>query len=91
MCEEPYAQEERTMGDESKDARARAEAKFAKAEKAALEGARAKAQYDAEAQAVRDKTSRLRTARLAKEAAEIEAGTGTIKKPATRRKKPTSR
>ena len=76
------------MADNPKESRAGAEAKFAKVEKAAQENARAKAQDDAAAHAVREKTSRLRAARLAKEEAESEAEAPTMKKPATRRKKP---
>jgi hypothetical protein len=39
----------------------------------AMEGAKATAQYEAESQAVRDKTARLRALRLAKEAADQSA------------------
>jgi hypothetical protein len=38
------------------------------------EAAQAKALYEADAQAVRDKTARLKALRLAKEAAELETG-----------------
>lgn len=38
------------------------------------EAAQAKALYEADAQAVRDKTARLKALRLAKEAAELSAG-----------------
>jgi hypothetical protein len=44
-----------------------------KAAQRALEGAKATAQYEAESQAVRDKTARLRALRLAKEAADQNA------------------
>jgi hypothetical protein len=40
----PLTEEGSTVADDPNDVRARAEAKFAKAEKKALEGARAKAQ-----------------------------------------------
>jgi hypothetical protein len=40
------------------------------------EAAQAKALYEADAQAVREKTVRLKALRLAKEAAELEAGVG---------------
>jgi hypothetical protein len=83
-----YAQKVVTLVDDPNDVRARAEAKFAKAQKAAQEGEKAWAEHNTAARAVRDKTSRLRAARLAKEAAEIEAEDQTIKKPAARRKKP---
>jgi hypothetical protein len=45
------------------------------------EAAQAKALYEADAQAVRDKTARLKALRLAKEAAELE--TGVAKKSVT--------
>jgi hypothetical protein len=44
-----------------------------KAAQRALEGAKATALYEAESQAVRDKTARLRALRLAKEAADKSA------------------
>lgn len=60
------------MAANSRDARARdrAEAQFRKAATAMKEGEKAKAQYDAAGQAMRDKTERLRALRLAKEAGE---------------------
>jgi hypothetical protein len=45
------------------------------------EAAQAKALYEADAQAVREKTARLKALRLAKEAAEL--ATGVTKKPVT--------
>ena len=51
-------------------ARDRAEAQFRKTATVMKEGEKAKAQYDAAGQAVRDKTERLRALRLAKEACE---------------------
>ena len=74
------------MADDPEEARARAEAKFAKAQKVAHDNETARAEYEAAAQAARNKTSRLRSARLAKEAVEMKAGVK--KKPATPRKKP---
>lgn len=44
------------------------------------EAAQAKALYEADAQAVRDKTARLKALRLAKEAAELGAGVSVSKK-----------
>ena len=54
----------------SKD-RARAEAAFKKLQRA-QDGEKAKTEYAAESQSVRDKTARLRTLRLAKEALDSE-------------------
>lgn len=61
------------MSDKAKDARERAEARFRKAEQAAQASQEAMAHYAAEAQAVEDKTMRLRALRLAREQAESEA------------------
>ena len=47
-----------------------AEARFAKKEIAAREGAKERAKYEAAANAMRDKTVRLKSQRLAKEAAD---------------------
>jgi hypothetical protein len=47
------------------------------------DAAKARAQYEAEAQAIREKTARLRSLRLAKEAAESVTG---VKKNAVSRK-----
>jgi hypothetical protein len=54
-------------------ARSQAEARFKKVQKAAVEGAKAWAAYEAEGFAVRQKTARLKALRLAKEAADREA------------------
>ena len=54
----------------SKDARARAEASFKRKEEQARQGATAWAEYEAQRRAVAEKTERLRSLRLAKEAAE---------------------
>jgi hypothetical protein len=54
-------------------ARARAEARFKKDERA-REGAKAMLEYEAEERATREKTARLRALRLAKEAADKKAG-----------------
>ena len=55
------------------EAKTRAEAIFKKKEHQAREGAKARAEYDAEARAVVDRTARLRALRLAKEANEARA------------------
>jgi hypothetical protein len=57
----------------SKDVMERAEASFKKEERA-REGAKAMREYEAESRAVHEKTARLKALRLAKEAAEKEAG-----------------
>jgi len=54
--------------------RAKAEAKFKKNEDLRQEGEKAKTEYEAEARARDEKTARLRALRLAKEAADREAG-----------------
>ena len=60
------------MGDNSEEARARAEAKFQK-QKAAEEGAKVTAERAAQARAVDVNTARLKSLRLAKEADNKEA------------------
>ena len=52
------------------EAKTRAEAIFKKKEHQAREGAKARAEYDAQAKAVAERTARLRALRLAKEANE---------------------
>lgn len=61
------------MGDNSEAARARAEARFEKIQKATQESAAVWAQYEASCQAVRDRTALLKEMRLAKEAREAAA------------------
>ena len=61
------------MGYSSEEARARAEAKFHKQQQAAEAGAEANAEHDAQARAVDANTARLKSLRLAKEAADTEA------------------
>src|SRR4051794_22813818 len=61
------------MGDNSEEARARAEAKFQKQQKAAEAGVKATEERAAQARAVDVNTTRLRSLRLAKEAADKEA------------------
>jgi hypothetical protein len=58
--------------------RGRAEAAFNKVQRA-QQGEKAKTEHEAEAQSVREKTSRLRSLRLAKEAADL--GPSVKKKP----------
>jgi uncharacterized protein YaiL (DUF2058 family) len=84
--EQLHARKEQTLADNSEQARLRAEAKFKKAQVQAREGEKAWAEHNAATQATRDKTSRLKAARLAKEAADKEAQP--IKAAKGRRKKP---
>jgi hypothetical protein len=76
------------LADNSKEARDRAEARFERMKKATQEGQKAKAHYEAEGRAVREKTARLRLLRLAKEAADAaqaaSEATKVKKKPATK-------
>ena len=58
---------------DKEETRIQAEAKFKRKEAQALEGAKAMAEYEAAAVALRKKTARLKALRLAKEAAEMEA------------------
>ena len=78
------------MADNSREGHARAEVRFAKAQKAAQVSKEAWADHDAEAAAVREKTVRLKALRLAKEAADAEAKSDAKKKPVARRKKPSA-
>jgi hypothetical protein len=55
---------------DKEEARIQAEAKFKRKEAQALEGAKAMAEYEAAKRAVIEKTARLKTLRLAKEATE---------------------
>ena len=57
------------MANTSKEARDRADAGFKKQEQRAREGAKAMADYEAEGRAMREKTARLKSLRMAKEAA----------------------
>jgi hypothetical protein len=70
---------EETMSNNSKQARARGEALFPREARD-----NAMAEYKAEAQAVRDRTAKLRELRLAKEAAEQELAAA--EKPKTGRR-----
>jgi hypothetical protein len=63
------------MADLPKHVREQAEARFKRLAEQATESERNKAEYDADAEAVRKRTERLRAARLARDEAE--------KKPAT--------
>jgi hypothetical protein len=77
------------LSDHSKE-RDQAEARFKKAQKAAHDAKEARAAYESEARAVREKTARLKALRLAKEAAE-SADTGSGKKPVTAKTTPAIR
>ena len=57
------------MANNSKETRDRAEASFKKQEQRAREGAKAMADYEAEGRAMREKTARLKSLRMAKQAA----------------------
>jgi hypothetical protein len=72
----------KTLSNKSKDPQRRAETAFKKVRNA-KEGAKALSEYEATAQAVRERTFRLRALRLAKEAVEM----GGKKKPITKSKK----
>jgi translation initiation factor IF-3 len=76
------------LADNSKEARDRAEARFERMKKATQEGQKAKAHYEAEGRAVREKTARLRLLRLAKEAADAAQAASEApkvkKRPATK-------
>jgi hypothetical protein len=62
------ARKEAILANNSKEARDRAEASFKKQEQRAREGAKAMADYEAEGRATREKTARLRSLRMAREA-----------------------
>ena len=66
------------MGGSPEEVRARAEAKFQKQQKAAEEGAKVRAEHEARAQGVEANTARLKSLRLAKEAADKKAA---VKQP----------
>ena len=68
-----------------KELQERAEAQFKKKEAQAREGAKARADYEAQQRAVSEKTARLKALRLAKEASEPEVK----KKPLAARKSKT--
>ena len=57
------------MANNSKEARDRAESSFKKQEQRAREGAKAMADYEAEGRAMREKTARLKSLRMAQQAA----------------------
>ena len=82
-CSVITAGKEITLANNSKEARDKAEANAKKQEQRAREGAKAMADYEAEGRAVRERTAKLKSLRLAKEAAEREAGP----KPVTSKKK----
>jgi hypothetical protein len=57
------------LANNSKEARDRAEASFKKQEQRVREGAKAMADYEAEGRAMREKTARLKSLRMARQAA----------------------
>ena len=76
------------MAKNSKEAQDRAEASFKKKELQDREGAKGMTEYEAASRAVGEKTARLKSLRLAKEAAEAESK---VKKtPLPSAKKPSS-
>lgn len=77
------------MVDRSEEARMRAETKFEKTQKQTRESDKAWTQHLAADRAQIEKTARLRALRLAKEAADVEAGVGQapVKKAPVRKKK----
>lgn len=82
------------MSDKTEEARQRAETKFEKAKVASRESDKVWAQHEAEGRAIRAKTARLKTLRLAKEAADLELAAEAAKtakpagrKPSVRKKK----
>jgi hypothetical protein len=66
----PRRNKEATLPNHSKE-RDEAEARFKRAQKAIDDAKEAKAHYESEARAVREKTARLKALRLAKEAADL--------------------
>jgi len=62
------------LASKATEAKVRAEAIFKKREDQAREAAKARAEYEAAARALAEKTERLRLLRLAKEAVEADAG-----------------
>lgn len=77
------------MSDKAEEARQRAETKFEKVKNASRESDKVWAQHEAEGRAVRAKTARLKSLRLAKEAADLEAAALVPKpsKPSARKTK----
>jgi hypothetical protein len=61
------------MVSNSKEAKARPEASFIRKQEQAREGTKAWAEYESQSRAVDDKIARLKSLRLAKEAAEAAA------------------
>jgi hypothetical protein len=85
------------MVDNSKAAREQAAARVERAQAASRDAEKARAQYEADGRAIRERTARLKSLRLAKEAVDAAAGAEkkpvtreNEKKPITREKKPTS-
>jgi hypothetical protein len=77
------------MATKSEQERARAEVRFAKAQKQASEAATVQAARDLQAKVAREKTARLRALRLAKEAAESAAAAPVVartRRPAARKR-----
>jgi len=64
-----HRSKEAILANNSKEARDRAESSFKKQEQRAREGAKAMADYEAEGRAMREKTARLKSLRMAQQAA----------------------
>jgi hypothetical protein len=79
---------ETTLANNSKEARDRAEASFKKQEQRAREGAKAMADYEAEGRAMREKTARLKSLRMAKQASGEERAPAASGIPAAAMKPP---
>jgi hypothetical protein len=79
------------MVDNSKAAREQAASRVERAQAASRDAEKARAQYEAEGRALREKTARLKSLRLAKEA--VDAAADAEKKPVPREseKKPVPR
>jgi hypothetical protein len=77
---------ETTLPEQHSKERSQAEARFKKAQKAVHDAKEARAHYESEARAVREKTAKLKALRLAKEAA--DAAEAAEKKPVTSKATP---
>jgi len=83
ICPQITARKEASLANNVKEARDRAEASFKKQEQRAREGAKAMADYEAEGRAMREKTARLKSLRMARQAAGKESEPATAGIPAS--------
>ncbi len=72
MIEFPLARKDTAMASHPKDARARAETQFAKVQKIPRQGEEARVEHEAATLAARQKILRLRSLRMARDAADAE-------------------